>query len=175
MHESQSWAHANFFNFARKTITWQHDNVIRASRTRKTTTLFRHRCLNGLASPNIQYTVHKAKLFYGLKTWSRCRGSVVACPALMKVFQNSIKFLALISFFGGVELGRLLRYHGPRTNVPGGQRAVCQVAGAEHCRLYGYHAGGHPSGARQATRICSRLVVYGVKYKSQKIIQVVKR
>ena len=48
--------------------------------------IFRLRCLNGVATPNID--IRQSSTFLGLKTWSRCRSNVVAGPALNSSSQS---------------------------------------------------------------------------------------
>ena len=42
--------------------------------------MLRLQCLNGVARTNV--AIMNKQQFLGLTIWSRCRGSVVACPAL---------------------------------------------------------------------------------------------
>ena len=53
--------------------------------------MLRSRCLNGVATTNIETSCNNQQ-FFGRKTWSHCRGSVVAYPALAcfcRVLNNS--------------------------------------------------------------------------------------
>ena len=65
----------HFFIFA--TTTTRQRN--KASVTKKSTTILRSRCLNGIYVHNEYRPINS---FNSLKIWSRCRSSVVACPAL---------------------------------------------------------------------------------------------
>ena len=72
--------HATMFSLRdnyNSTTTWQRN---RASVTKQNTKIVWLRCPNGVASHN--ECRHNNKQLFGLKTWSRCRGSVVECPAL---------------------------------------------------------------------------------------------
>ena len=69
----QSWAHNNYL------ASRQRQNV-KASVTQKNSKMFRPPGLNQVATTNIVKMQYRLQVF-GLKTWSRCRVSVVACPA----------------------------------------------------------------------------------------------
>ena len=64
------------FSFA-TTTTWQN---VKASVTQKNSKMFRPPGLNQVATTNIVKMQYRLQVF-GLKTWSRCRVSFVACPA----------------------------------------------------------------------------------------------
>ena len=64
------------------TIFQLRDNAMELQKQAKIRQMRRLRWLNGATTTNIDI-IHNQQ-FFGLKTWSRCRGSVVACPALIK-------------------------------------------------------------------------------------------
>ena len=75
----------------------QHDNVIELQWQEKIRKMLSYRCLMGAATTNM-YIVYRhnaiANRLFGLKTWSRCRGSVAVCPSLLFGYtQNRYQFI----------------------------------------------------------------------------------
>ena len=74
-------------------MTTPHCN--RASGTRKIRKIFRSRCLDGVATTNTVMLQNK-QLCGVKKTWSRCRWSIIACPALVVCVHAKLLSLCVI-------------------------------------------------------------------------------
>ena len=75
-----------FFSFV--TTTQQGKKPSGKIKSKKNVTASRSQ--NGEVKPNILWTYCKNQPFFGLKTWSRCRRCVVACPALKNVLYKKV-------------------------------------------------------------------------------------